>query len=433
MMSIVIIWFRRDLRLNDNVALFHAMADGREVLPVFIFDTEILQKLQSRSDARVEFISQALNALNERLKRRGSSLLIKHGSPEKVWQELIQSYQIGTVYANHDYEPYALKRDEKVGKLLASHDIPFHTFKDQVIFEKEEITKENGTPYTVFTPYSHKWKSRLAEASVKMLPEHNKGNWCQQNACIPSLEEIGFRQGGVKFPASAVQEDILTRYAEQRDFPALHGTSQLGIHLRFGTISIRQLLLKAAQFSPSFVNELIWRDFYQMILWHYPHVISSAFKPAYDRILWINNEADFERWKAGETGYPLVDAGMRQLAATGWMHNRVRMVVASFLTKHLLIDWRWGETWFAEKLLDFELASNNGGWQWAAGCGCDAAPYFRVFNPQLQQEKFDPKHEYILKWIPEYGLPGYPKPMVNHEMARARAISVYRNTLNRPV
>lgn len=432
-MSIVIIWFRRDLRLNDNAALFHAMADGREVLPVFIFDTEILHKLQSGADARVEFIFQTLEALNEKLKGSGTSLLIKIGSPEEVWHELTYKYQIGAVYANHDYDPYALKRDEKIGKLLASHDIPFHTFKDQVIFEKDEITKVNGTPYTVFTPYSHKWKSRLAEMPVKLFTEHSEGNWYQQNARFPTLEEIGFRPGGVKFPSSDVQEDILIRYAEQRDFPALHGTSQLGIHLRFGTISIRQLLLKAAQFSPSFINELIWRDFYQMILWYYPHVISSAFRPAYDRIPWINNEADFGRWKAGETGYPLVDAGMRQLTATGWMHNRVRMVVASFLTKHLLIDWRWGETWFADKLLDFELASNNGGWQWAAGCGCDAAPYFRVFSPRLQQEKFDPKHEYILKWIPEYGLPGYPKPMVNHEMARARAITVYRKTLNQPV
>lgn len=429
-MSIIIIWFRRDLRLYDNTALFHAMSDGRKVLPVFIFDTEILQKLRSNKDPRVEFIFTALKALNEKLKESGSSILIRHGSPEKVWQELIQNYRIGAVFANHDYEPYALKRDEKIGRILATHDIPFHTFKDHVIFEKKEIAKENGAPYSVYTPYNRKWKNMLAGMPVNMLPEYFKGNWYQQNLLFPALKEIGFRPGGIKFPKSTIREDILFHYTEDRDFPALKGTSELGIHLRFGTISIRQLLIKALEFSPTFVNELIWRDFYQMILWHFPLVTSSAFKPAYDQIPWINNETDFKRWKAGETGYPLVDAGMRQLDATGWMHNRIRMVVASFLTKHLLIDWRWGEAWFTDKLLDYELASNNGGWQWAAGCGCDAAPYFRVFNPHLQQQKFDPKFEYIHRWVPEYEKPNYPKPIVNHEMARARAISVYRKSLN---
>lgn len=431
-MSIVIIWFRRDLRLYDNSALFQAMADGRKVLPVFIFDNEILQKLRSDTDPRVEFILMALKALDAKLKESGSSILIKHGSPEKVWRELIQNYEIGAVFANHDYEPYARKRDERIGEILASHGIPFHTFKDQVIFEKNEIAKENGAPYSVYTPYSRKWKSMLAQMPVRLLPEYSTGNWYQQNLYFPALKEIGFRPGGIKFPASTIQEEILSRYAEFRDFPAHKGTSELGIHLRFGTISIRYLLLKALQISPTFVNELIWRDFYQMILWHFPKVTMSAFKPAYDHIPWINDETHFERWKAGETGYPLVDAGMRQLLTIGWMHNRIRMVVASFLTKHLLIDWRWGETWFADKLLDYELASNNGGWQWAAGCGCDAAPYFRVFNPQLQQQKFDPRLEYIHKWIPEYGSPSYPKPIVNHEMARARVIAVFHKTLNQP-
>ena len=432
-MAIVIFWFRRDLRLTDNVALHHAMADGRAVLPLFIFDTDILGKLSSPADDRVAFIHQALSRLNQTMNLSGSALLVEHGSPARVWEDLLQRFEIGAVYANHDYEPYARRRDEMVGKLLKNRGIPFNTYKDQVIFEKEEITKDDGKPYTVFTPYSRKWRARLTENPELPVPLAHPLNWAANNTLLPTLAQIGFRPTGTVFPDAVVSDDLISRYGDQRDFPALEGTSRLGIHLRFGTLSIRELLAKSQSISTTFVNELIWRDFYQMILWHFPHVESASFKPAYDQIEWLNDEALFDRWKSGDTGYPLVDAGMRQLAATGWMHNRVRMVVASFLAKHLLTDWRWGEAWFAEKLNDYELASNNGGWQWAAGSGCDAAPYFRVFSPLLQAQKFDPKGAYIARWVPEAGLPGYLKPIVDHPLARERAIRTYKAGLERRV
>lgn len=429
----IIHWFRRDLRLDDNTALAAAHRSGEPVLPLFIFDNVILDQLPSKSDPRVEFIYNTLAEINHALAPYQSSLLVEQGDVKTVWNEILSRFNVSAVYANRDYEPYAVRRDNMVEELLAGRGIPFHTFKDHVIFEPHEVVKDNGEPYTVFTPYSRKWLAMLSAGVLTQAGAKSKTlNWEKINLSFPAMEQIGFRRTGFSFPRAETGTTQLSYYDQRRDFPALNATTRSGIHLRFGTISIRRLMQTALNTSEKFTSELIWREFYQMILWHFPHVVTKAFKPAYENIRWINSEPDFARWKAGETGYPLVDAGMRQLAATGWMHNRVRMVTASFLTKHLLIDWRWGEAWFAGKLLDFELASNNGGWQWAAGSGCDAAPYFRVFNPQLQMQRFDPEGKYIAEWVSEYGLPAYPKPIVDHSRARQRAIETYRSALAGP-
>lgn len=421
----VIHWFRRDLRLDDNTALLAAHASGEEVLPFFLFDTNILDKLHAANDARVTFIHDSLAAIQLQLESWGSSLHVAIGEPVAEWEKLLTRYGVTAVYANRDYEPYAVKRDQAVKQLLEQRGIPFYTFKDHVLAEPHEVLKDNGEPYTVFTPYSRKWKNRLPQllcSSRDLL----KPRWFPFAMPLPGLSLIGFARSPLVAQPFNIDADLISNYAEQRDLPALRATSRLGVHLRFGTVSIRRVYQRVAPLSDVFVNELIWREFYQMIVWHFPHCETRAFKPAYDRIEWLNREDDFVRWKEGQTGYPLVDAGMRQLAATGWMHNRVRMVVASFLTKHLLVDWRWGEAWFAEKLLDFELASNNGGWQWAAGSGCDAAPYFRVFNPTLQQQRFDPQGLYVSEWVPGLDLPGYPQPMVSHPFARQRAVGHYK-------
>jgi deoxyribodipyrimidine photo-lyase len=420
-------WFRRDLRLTDNAGLYHALRENQNVLPIFIFDTVILDALENRKDGRVEFILNSLILLQEELKTLGTSLLILHGDPVKIFRELTPS----AVYANKDYESYAKKRDGAVSSILQSKNIAFKTFKDHVIFDNNEVVKSDGTPYTIFTPYSKQWKLKLNEfyyrayPVLKYFPSFRK----VKPFPIPTLIDIGFEKTGAIFPERVVKKAIIQHYDKTRDFPNLQGTSRLGVHLRFGTISIRQLVRFALANNQTWLNELIWRDFFSMILDHFPKVEKQAFKPQYDRIQWRNNEKEFQAWCEGRTGYPLVDAGMRELNETGFMHNRVRMVTASFLAKHLLIDWRWGEAYFAQKLLDFDLASNNGGWQWAAGCGCDAAPYFRVFNPTLQAEKFDRQLEYILKWVPELGTKDYPKPIVEHTFARERVIRVYKNAL----
>ena len=428
---IVIHWFRRDLRLDDNHALFEALNSGLPVLPVFIFDKEILDRLQDRNDARVTFIHNSLSALNQQLKLYGSGIKFFHGNPVDAFRSLTGQYRIHAVYTNHDYEPYSIKRDKKIENLLIQTGISFHSFKDQVLFEKNEVVKEDGKPYTVYTPYSRKWFSRLNAESIPVYPSENKTtaflNWNADE--IPGLQSLGFNESVLFIPPAEVRDSILHNYKLQRDFPAVSGTTRISVHLRFGTVSIRKLVQKAQGLSTTFLNELCWREFYMMILWQSPHVATSAFKTAYDRIKWRNDELEFECWKAGKTGFPIVDAGMRELAATGFMHNRVRMIVASFLTKHLLIDWRWGEAWFAEKLLDFELASNNGGWQWAAGSGCDAAPYFRIFNPYEQTRKFDPELKYIRTWIPELDEASYPQPIVDHKEARERCLRVYSQAL----
>jgi len=429
--EISIFWFRRDLRLNDNAGLYHALRSVKSVLPIFIFDENILSKLEDKHDRRVDFIHQNLTELKYELKKLGSDLLIFHGKPIDIYKKLVAEYAVKTVFTNHDYEPYAQSRDAEISNLFIEHGVELKTYKDQCIFEKEEVLKDDGKPYTVFTPYSRKWKAKLNAFYLKPYPtETYFDNFLKFEANhFPTLKELGFQKTDILVPSPEFKLDIIKNYHNTRDIPSLRGTSRLSVHLRFGTISIRKLAKMALETNEKFLNELIWRDFYMMILWHFPHVVGGAFRPAYDKIEWERNEQHFAAWCKGETGYPIVDAGMRELNETGFMHNRVRMVVASFLTKHLLLDWRWGEAYFSKKLLDFELSSNNGGWQWAAGSGCDAAPYFRVFNPYLQTEKFDPKLKYIQKWVPEFQELTYPRPIVDHKFARQRAIDRYQKAL----
>ncbi len=429
---VTIFWFRRDLRLDDNAGLYHALKENENVLPLFIFDTSILDKLEDKDDKRVQFIHQEVERLHSELKAYGSSMLIRTGNPAEVWQQLLNEYTIQNVYTNRDYEPYAQLRDEDVSRILKQHRASLLQYKDHVIFEMHEVLKDDGKPYTVFTPYSKKWKIKLSPFYSQSYPtlRYAKHFFKITELPVPSLQSIGFIKTDFVFPARVVINDVVKNYSEKRDFPAINGTSKLGIHLRFGTLSIRKLLSYSLERNQVFVNELIWRDFYQMILFHFPQVVDHAFKREYDTIAWENDEAKFAAWCNGQTGYPLVDAGMRELNATGYMHNRVRMVVASFLTKHLLIDWRWGEAYFAQKLLDFDLAANNGGWQWASGSGTDAAPYFRVFNPQLQMERFDPELEYVKHWVPEFGTETYAKPIVSHPEAREKVLQVYKKALS---
>jgi deoxyribodipyrimidine photo-lyase len=434
MQTINICWFRRDLRLEDNAALYHSLKSNHAVVPIFIFDKNILDDLEDKADRRVEFIHGALKEMQVVLEAMGSSLEVYYGFPIDVFRLLQKKYSVEKVFANHDYEPYAVSRDSAIENLLKQTGASFHTYKDQVIFEKNEVMKEDGSPYSIFTPYSRRWKATINDLYLKSYPvKKYYSNFFKQPAmAIPSLERMGFVAVDKPFPAKGLNEELLKKYKEQRDFPAIHGTSRLGVHLRFGTVSIRQLANKAKDTSEVFLNELIWRDFYQMILWNFPQVgHGKAFRPEYDLIEWRNNETEFQQWCNGMTGYPIVDAGMRELNATGYMHNRVRMIVASFLTKDLLIDWRWGEAYFAHKLLDFDLASNNGGWQWASGSGCDAAPYFRIFNPTRQTENFDKQLKYIRKWLPELEELSYPKPMVDHDAARKRCLERYARALKR--
>jgi len=431
--AISVMWFRRDLRLHDNAALYYALRSGLPVLPLFIFDKNILDQLQQPADRRVQFIHAALAAMQTELNALGSTLDVRYGFPEQVWLKLLTEYNVQQVFTNHDYEPYAIERDGALADLFREKGVQFQTLKDQVVFEKDEVVKEDGKPYTVFTPYSRKWRATLKPQSFNAFPTEKYGAAFLQQPPkpLPTLISMGFsKMSGLPFPGKEIAAELVRQYDTQRNSPGINGTSKLGVHLRFGTVSIRQVARFAAPLSSTFLNELIWRDFYHMILHHFPQVgQGKAFKPAYDRIAWRNNPAEFEAWCKGQTGYPIVDAGMRELNATGFMHNRVRMITASFLTKHLLIDWRWGEAYFAEKLLDFDLAANNGGWQWAAGSGCDAAPYFRVFNPTLQMQKFDPEFSYVRRWVPEFETFDYVKPIVVHEQARARVLAVYKAAL----
>jgi deoxyribodipyrimidine photo-lyase len=430
---IAVFWFRRDLRLEDNVGLAHALKSGLPVLPLFIFDESILSKLQDRDDARVEFIHRALEELHGELAAKGSSLLVEHGDPSKIWKEIIAKFQVKAVYTNHDYEPYAVERDTEVGKFLSKAGIEFRTFKDQVIFEKMEVEKGTGGPYTVFTPYSRKWKELLKDSHLKSSEsEKHLGALLEfKGGGVPSLEKIGFSPSGKEFPPSRLDEKLVKLYAKNRNTPSIRGTTRLGVHLRFGTVSIRKLVKEARRLDETWLNELIWREFFMQILWNFPHVATKPFRPEYSGIQFRHDEKEFQKWCEGKTGYPIVDAGMRELNETGFMHNRVRMIVGSFLVKHLLIDYRWGEAYFARKLMDFELSSNNGNWQWVAGTGCDAAPYFRIFNPESQTKKFDPDHRYIKTWVPEFGSMSYPAPMIDHSFARERTLAAYKKGLGR--
>lgn len=442
------------MRLEDNRGLARALKFASEndaaVVPVFIFDKGILGELEDRDDARVGFIHKTLRSLKETLGTHGSDLVVWHGRPLELWKTVaskgIELPKIGhvsvlKVFANHDYEPRAIKRDDEVAKFFLHNKIPFETFKDQVIFERREVTKDDGKPYTVFTPYSKRWllefEKRKQQGIDELAPEScgpNVRHFLKfHGAEFPSLEDLGFQQNEkVEIPGVKVPTSVLVEYAKNRNFPSLPGTTRLGLHLRFGTVSIRKLVRLAMELKAEvWLSELIWREFFMQILFHFPHVDGHAFRPEYDRIAWRNNETEFQAWCDGKTGYPIVDAGMRELNATGFMHNRVRMIAGSFLTKHLLVDWRWGEAYFARKLLDFELSANNGNWQWVAGSGCDAAPYFRVFNPTLQTEKFDPDQKYIAKWVPELGTGRYPAPIVEHAAARARVLNAYEVVKNK--
>lgn len=422
--KVTFFWFRRDLRLEDNTALFHALQSDSPVIPLFIFDEEILENLP-KNDPRVSFIYDSLQNINNQLLEINSSVLIKKGKSLDIWKSLSTEFDIQEVFFNKDYEPFAIKRDLAISSLLQENNIKVSSYKDHVIFEEKEIVKADGLPYTVYTPYKNKWleKYHLSGQAAEYDTKPLWINFYKNHFQFPELSEIGFDRSAIKVIPHNLSQ--ISNYKEIRDFPALDGTSYLSPHLRFGTVSIRKLVNWANRKNQTFLSELIWREFFIQILFNFPKVVHHNFKSNYDGIQWRNNEADFERWCSGTTGYPMVDAGMRQLNETGYMHNRVRMVVASFLCKHLLINWQWGEAYFAEKLLDFELASNVGNWQWAAGTGCDAAPYFRVFNPDIQQKKFDEKGIYIRKWIPEFDL-GYNEPMIEHAFARDRAIATYK-------
>ncbi|QDO92794.1 deoxyribodipyrimidine photo-lyase [Formosa sediminum] len=420
-MTYTLFWFRRDLRLTDNTALVEALKHSKNVLPIFIFDENILNELAA-DDARVTFIYKKLELINSELKLHKSSLLCLKGNPLEVWKDLIKDYNIDAVYTNTDYEPYARTRDAEVETLLKTHNITFHNFKDHVIFEPQEVLKQDGQPYTVYTPYKNKWLEHFN--GVTLNTDIQFKNLHQQQFDFPSLKSIGFKASTKA--VRAYQLEHVSEYAKFRDFPNKDIGSYLGPHLRFGTVSIREIISELKPEDSTFLSELIWREFFIQILFHFPHVVHNNFRSKYDDIAWRNNEEEFKLWCEGKTGYPMVDAGMRQLNKTGYMHNRVRMVTAAFLCKHLLIHWTWGEAYFAKHLLDYELASNNGNWQWSAGTGCDAAPYFRIFNPITQLEKFDKNLEYVKTWIPEYGTDKYPEPIVEHKEARMRALDTYK-------
>ncbi|MGK0254255.1 MAG: deoxyribodipyrimidine photo-lyase [Mariniflexile sp.] len=427
-----VFWFRRDLRLDDNKGFYEALRSPLPVLPIFIFDTEILDKLPE-DDARVNFIHQTLQKLRKTLQNEHhSNMAIYQGKPIDVFEIIIQNHTIESVYTNNDYEPYAKVRDLEIAALLSKKGISFKTCKDQVIFEKSEIKKTDGNPYMVYTPYMKVWKAvfKLSDFKIFDTKPYLDNLVKIKDAPNLSLSDIGFKTSTQKIADYRVTPKLIENYEANRNFPSKDSTSKLGPHLRFGTVSIRSMIQKAiAEQNEIFWQELIWREFFMQILWHYPHTTTESFKPKYDRIVWRNNEVEFKSWCEGKTGYPLVDAGMRQLNQTGFMHNRVRMLVGSFLCKHLLIDWRWGEAYFAEKLHDYELSSNVGNWQWVAGCGVDASPYFRIFNPTTQIEKFDKQLEYINKWVPEFQELTYPRPVVDHKFARERCLQVYKTAL----
>jgi len=424
-MKISIFWYRRDLRLEDNTGLFEALNENENVLPIFIFDDSILDELPE-DDARVNFIYESLSKINKQLNNHQASIQIFKGQIDDVWEKLVTTYDIQKVYLNKDYEPYAIKRDQKIKEFLNSKGIEMKTFKDQVIFEEDEIVKADGKPYTVFTPYKRKWLEKFTKVNLNLIA--NFDNFFKKTIDFPSLNQLGLKNSSLKVKKYSLKN--VSTYSETRNFPNLDSTSYLSPHLRFGTISVRQIITELKNKSETFLSELIWREFFMQIIFHFPHVVTKNFRPKYDGIQWVNNKEDYDNWCQGKTGYPLVDAGMRQLNETGYMHNRVRMVTAGFLCKHLLIDWRYGEAYFAKKLLDYELSSNNGNWQWAAGTGCDAAPYFRIFNPIEQLKKFDKTLTYTKKWVKDFDTLEYPKPIVDHKYARNRALEAYKKGIN---
>lgn len=425
--SICIFWFRRDLRIHDNIGFYNALKNENNVLPLFIFDEHILQQFPNPNDPRLTFIYENISALDNEFKKLGSSILIEKGKPLDIFINIIEKYQVKAIYTNEDYEQYGINRDNEIEKFAISKGIKFNKYTDHLIFHPSKVLKNDGSPYTIYTPYSKKWKELFYKEKIKILnTKPLLNNLFKFNNSILTLKDIGYNTVNIRFPHNELDFEKIKTYHLYRDIPSIDGTSKISLHLRFGTISIRECFINAIKLNEKWMNELIWREFYMMILYHFPYIENKSFKKQYEKIEWINNEKEFELWKCGNTGYPIVDAGMRELNSTGFMHNRLRMITASFLTKHLLIDWRWGESYFAEKLLDYELSSNNGGWQWAASTGCDAVPYFRIFNPQLQQEKFDSEFKYIKQWVEEYGSSTYPKPIVEHNLARQRCLNAYK-------
>jgi deoxyribodipyrimidine photo-lyase len=430
--AISIFWYRRDLRLFDNKSLQYALKDDKPVLPLFIFDTDLILDLD-KNDRRIAFIYNEISNIKKQLNLLGKDIIVEIGKPAEIFSKLTKLYNIAAVYSNKDHEPYGIKRDKEIELILSNQGIKFVQYLDHLIADKSLILKEDGKPYSIYTPYKNKFKQIISDADFKdynIKKYQNNFLSAKTNFELPSLEKIGFRNKNYNFPNRKINNEIISNYHLTRDIPSVEGTSRLGIHLRFGTISIRQVFREASSLNNTFINELIWREFYAMIMWHFPQVVYASYKIRYDNIKWVNNEKDFKAWKNGKTGYPLVDAGMRQLSETGFMHNRLRMLCASFLCKHLLIDWRWGEAYFAEKLLDYELSSNNGGWQWCAGSGSDAAPYFRIFSPERQRIKFDPENIFIKKWVTEYNTTEYPKPIIEHNFAVERCKKIYKQALS---
>lgn len=428
--KVVIFWYRRDLRLEDNIGLSQALQSDFPVLPIFIFDTEILEELEDKKDRRVDYIHQALSALHKKLKKHGSGLKTYHGKPSKIFKSLSEEFDLQAVFCNRDYKPQAIQRDTEIYNYFKSDEILFKAYKDQVIFDKKDILKKDGDPYIVYTPYAKKWQAQLQQKDYAPAKLDLKNLFQFEPKAVHSLTDLGFEETDIDFEEPKLKASIIDTYEETRDYPAKKkGTTRMGIALRFGTISIRKCVAFALKHNQTWLSELIWREFYMQILYHFPKVVDQSFRKKYDFVEWRNNEKEFALWCEGKTGYPIVDAGMRELNQTGYMHNRVRMVVASFLCKHLLIDWRWGEAYFAQKLNDYDLSANNGNWQWAAGSGCDAAPYFRIFNPELQMKKFDKELKYIRKWVPELDSSKYSDPVVEHKKARKRALEVYKEAV----
>ena len=468
--SYALVWFRRDLRDFDHAALYHALKAHTHVYCAFVFDTDILDALPDRADRRVEFIWESVRELQQALRSQGGDLIVLHACAKEAIPALAVKLKASAVYSNRDYEPAAVARDAEVAAKLANHDIAFHQYKDQVIFEQDEVLTQAGKPYGVFTPYKNAHLKKLNDFYLQAYPvdRYRQHLAAADKTDMPTLESMGFARTNLaemKLPTGmsggqqlfAEFQERMARYKDARDFPAVKGPSYLSVHLRFGTVSIRHLARTAWQQhnagAETWLNELIWRDFYFQVLHHHPQVAAGrAFKLEFDAIAFPNQQALFDAWCEGRTGYPLVDAAMRQLNQTGYMHNRLRMVTASFLVKDLLIDWRWGERYFAERLIDFDLAANNGGWQWAASTGCDAQPWFRIFNPVTQSEKFDAQGKFIRKYVPELAachekeihapwlMPplrqqslglvigkDYPAPVVEHSVQREKALALYKN------
>lgn len=422
-----VVWLRRNLRIEDNPIIQKAAKDDLPILLLFIFDKNILSKL-AKDDARVDFIHRTLEKLRTQLQSYKASILCVHGFPDEIIRKLIKSVRINAIFHAEDFEPAAKLRDDKIKEIAQESGIAVYTALDHVIFHPSSVLNKQGRPYLVYTPYYRAWKEKFVQnLDFLCQQKSNEFQGIEADFDIPTLKEIGFAPTPIALPQATVDRTLMETYKERRDFPAQDAASRLGLHLRFGTISPLQLALEAAKTTDdTFLKQLIWREFFIQIMYHFPESMNAAFKPAYRNMPWRFDEGQFDRWKAGQTGIPIVDAGMRELIATGTMHNRVRMIAASWLTKNLLIDWRLGERYFAEKLLDFELASNVGNWQWVAGTGVDAAPYFRIFNPHSQAKKFDPQGAYIRKWVPEFDSLTYTAPMIDYKASRERCLAFYK-------